>query len=316
MKTKIAQLETELLDRKTQYEKDQILWDQKSKFIEQQRDNYKKELNETNKRTETMLENIKKKNDSEIEKLTTANQNNLANVEQRYQKQIKDIQEQNEKVVSELFNGNKEKENELKQLRLLLNNNKNKKVESNVDTNKINDLMKENNLLKEQKEQIKKDNEKKISELNSNFDKERERDKNKIIEIEKNLKEAEGKRSVLLLELEKEKAKWNIEKDNLTSKYSDLNEKISTLERKNENLLRENEKLKNERNLLKKKNINSSFMYGSSLMGTTSGQGSGRVFNSNYQSQMMSALGEAFNSEKKLGGNSSNTSMKNINEKK
>ena len=51
-------------------------------------------------------------------------------------------------------------------------------------------------------------------------------------------------------------------------------------------------------------------------MGTTSGQGSGRVFNSNYQSQMMSALGEAFNSEKKLGGNSSNTSMKNINEKK
>ena len=31
----IAQLENELLDKKTLNEKDQILWDQKSKFIEQ-----------------------------------------------------------------------------------------------------------------------------------------------------------------------------------------------------------------------------------------------------------------------------------------
>ena len=62
------------------------------------------------------------------------------------------------------------------------------------------------------------------------------------------MREAEGKRGALLLELEKEKAKWNIEKDNFLNKSQELNDKIKELEKKNESLLRENERLK----LLKK----------------------------------------------------------------
>ena len=68
--------------------------------------------------------------------------------------------------------------------------------------------------------------------------------------MEKNLREAEGKKDSLLLE--KEKDKWNIEKDNLVSKYSELNDKLTKLEKKNESLLRKNEKLRNEKNMLRR----------------------------------------------------------------
>ena len=61
LKTKIAELETLLMDKTSQYEKDQILWEGKIKFVEQQRDNLKKEQNDSNKRFENMIETIQKK---------------------------------------------------------------------------------------------------------------------------------------------------------------------------------------------------------------------------------------------------------------
>jgi hypothetical protein len=56
--------------------------------------------------------------------------------------------------------------------------------------------------------------------------------KKKIADTEKNLRKAEDKKGTLLLELEKEKAKWNIEKDNLIIKNQELNERIFMLEKK------------------------------------------------------------------------------------
>ena len=65
LKNRIYELETALLEKTSQYEKDQILWEGKIKFIEQQRDTLKKEQNESNKRFETMLDTIQKKSVSE-----------------------------------------------------------------------------------------------------------------------------------------------------------------------------------------------------------------------------------------------------------
>ena len=57
---------------------------------------------------------------------------------------------------------------------------------------------------------------------------------------------------------ETEKAKWNIEKDNLITKYQDIKDKMDKLEKKNELLTRENEKLKNEKNILRKNKMSES----------------------------------------------------------
>ena len=49
MKSKISKLESDLLEKTAQYEKDQILWESKIKFIQQERDNLKKENSESQK---------------------------------------------------------------------------------------------------------------------------------------------------------------------------------------------------------------------------------------------------------------------------
>ena len=123
-------------------------------------------------------------------------------------------------------------------------------------TRKLEEMNQEKEKYRKIEDTLKEEKEKQISELNSNFEKERNSLKKKIADTEKNLREAEGKKGALLLELEKEKAKWNIEKDNLITKNQELNERISTIEKKNENLLRENEKLRNEKNMLRSRGYN------------------------------------------------------------
>ena len=108
---------------------------------------------------------------------------------------------------------------------------------------------------------LKQEKEAQIKELTEKYTKEKEDLKKKITDIEKNLREAEGKRGVLLLELEKEKAKWDIEKDNLQTACKEYNDRIISLEKKNENLLRDNEKLKNEKNILKNRGYNKAADY-------------------------------------------------------
>ena len=103
------------------------------------------------------------------------------------------------------------------------------------------------------------------------------------------MRDAEGKKGSLLLELEKEKAKWNIEKDNLVTKYSELNDKLTRVEKKNEGLLRENEKLRNEKNMLRRAGATTTGKYslmlrdGNTLGSTILGNlGIGGKSNSNF----------------------------------
>eukprot|EP01015_Nassula_variabilis_P033514 TRINITY_DN806_c0_g4_i1.p1 TRINITY_DN806_c0_g4~~TRINITY_DN806_c0_g4_i1.p1 ORF type:complete len:200 (+),score=30.22 TRINITY_DN806_c0_g4_i1:64-663(+) len=76
-------------------------------------------------------------------------------------------------------------------------------------------------------------------------------------EYELKYKESESKRGQLIFEHEKEKARWNLEKDHLINAKNELQDMINKLERKKEALLRENEKLKNENRTQRRANISS-----------------------------------------------------------
>ena len=94
---------------------------------------------------------------------------------------------------------------------------------------------------------------------------------------------------MLLLELEKEKAKWDIEKDNLQTKCQEYNDRIISLEKKNENLLRDNEKLKNEKNILKNRGYNKAADY---KLGSHFGSIGAKKYDyaTSYNNAMFSAL--------------------------
>ncbi len=54
------------------------------------------------------------------------------------------------------------------------------------------------------------------------------------------------KRSSLIFEQEKERAKWNMEKDHITGKMNDHVDQLEKSERKKEFLMKDNERLKND----------------------------------------------------------------------
>ena len=117
------------------------------------------------------------------------------------------------------------------------------------------------------------------------------------------MREAEGKRGALLLELEKEKAKWNIEKDNLITKNQELNDRITTIEKKNENLLRENERLKNEKNMLRNRGYNKNNVSHISNAGT-------RKYDYSYKNAMYKVLDNYSDDKSENSDLSSKTSSK------
>ena len=145
MKSKISKLESDLLEKTAQYEKDQILWESKIKFIQQERDNLKKENSESQKRFESMLDTIQKKSNAEKNSIENNMKLSINNLEQKYQKQVKDIQDSHRRIYTELINNNKELEKEIKALRAENENTKNKKT----NNSELNKKLEEINLEKE-----------------------------------------------------------------------------------------------------------------------------------------------------------------------
>ena len=309
MRQRISQLEIALQEKTSQYEKDQILWESKIKFIEQQRDTLKKENTESNKRFETMLDTIQKKSSAEKDNIENNAKLTLTNMEQKYQKQVKDIQDGHNRLYTELLGHSKELEKELKALRIENENTKNKKQNNSELAKRLEEMNQEKEKYRKFEDSLKEEQDKKLAEINANFEKEKNNYKKKIAEIEKSLREAEGKRGALLLESEKEKAKWDIEKDNLYNKVSELNDRITTLEKKNEGLLRENERLKNEKNMLRNRgyNKNNDSRFTSHIGG---GLRSKLGDSSIYKTSMMKALGDNSDDKSETSEKSSKFSTK------
>lgn len=277
LKKRITSLELDLQDKTSTYEKELILWDGKLKFVEQQRDNYKKELTDTQKRFELLLENIQKKGNLEKEKLENQQQTFVSQLEQKYQNQIKEMQETHQKLYTELLNSSKDLDREVKALNLQLEVAKSKADDPAVSNKKFEEIIEEKEKLKKEIEDIKKDRDSKIIELQTSTDKEKDLIKLKITESENRLREVEGKRGALLLEYEKDKAKWSLEKDHYSSKTSELQEIVEKLEKKIENLLRENEKLKSDKNNTKRSTSRNTLAAGMSSSILTSAGNIGNI---------------------------------------
>mmetsp|Transcript_959 Transcript_959/g.866 ORF Transcript_959/g.866 Transcript_959/m.866 type:complete len:200 (+) Transcript_959:2934-3533(+) len=111
---------------------------------------------------------------------------------------------------------------------------------------KITEMSENEKRLQAEVEALKNERDAKVLEYQRLFDQERDQLKGKIQDAEQKYREAESRRNGLVFEHEKEKAKWNLERDHLANQKNELTEMITKLEKKKETLLRENEKLKNE----------------------------------------------------------------------
>ena len=262
-------LEITVSEKQSLYEKDKLLWEGRFKFLESQKDQSKKEQSENSKKFETLLENLQKKSSQEKEKIETNYQSQLSNMEQKFQNQIKELNENYTKINTELITSNKELEREIKSLNIEMDL-RGKNLNSNDYDKKVTEMLNIQDKMKKEIDVLRREKEEKINEIITQYDKEKDILKNKNYEIENKQRELESKRGQLLLESEKEKAKYSLERDHYESKVKDLQESLEKQDKKIETLLRDNEKLKNEKNAIKRPGSQSTIGRGVNLTQNTS----------------------------------------------
>lgn len=94
---------------------------------------------------------------------------------------------------------------------------------------RVQDLIENEKKLYAELDEVKNERERRVQDYQRQLDKEKENYKIKLSEYEQKAKESENRRAALMFEFEKERAKWQLERDNLTSQKSEMTEAIERL---------------------------------------------------------------------------------------
>ncbi len=228
--------------------------------LENQLDENKKLISEVQIKFDNILNNHISKANSEKEKIKEEYELKLRQMEQRYEVLIQEMQEDYEKTMFDMRKENEDLEEELNSLSKQTQANM-KASDPKIINEKITEMLSIQNNLRKELDMVKYDREKKTAELSSKYEREKELQNLKILDLELAVKEYEhlgfnknnglstnnsNRGSALFgnIEHEKEKIKWNNERDSFKKNVGDLNSKIERMENKIESLLRENESLR------------------------------------------------------------------------
>jgi len=305
VKRRIKDIQISYIENETNFEKEKSLIENKFKLVEKQKEDYKKELIETQMKVEKIIEAFQKKSNYEKEQLDFVFKEKLNEVEQKYQQYIKELQDNHNTIYSDMVIQNRELEQELKNLSSQAEL-RNKIITDPQSINKkINELIEIQDKLKKELDETKIEKEKKLSEIQFIADREKEMLKLKIADVEQLLNNVEQKKSLISLEYEKEKARWGLEKDHLSYSMMELQETLDRLQKKGENLLRENEKIKADKekekeSLNKKINslINSNNLYkefSTSSLTPTKDLSKSKVYAGRQRNEINSSMAERIN---------------------
>jgi len=246
-KGQYIQLEQEHSEVVSNYERDKALWKGKFHFLEQQKEQAKNDLIDAQKKFELTLQHLQKHRTADKEENESSQNALLTSIEKRYQGQIQELNDTHQHSIQEYEERMRKLEKDLKSAndKMLIDSYGKMGSQSYIER-KITELTENEKRLQADLEAVKSDRDSKILEYQRLLDTEREVLKQKITEAEQKAKEADSKRGSLVFEYEKERARWNLERDHLANQKNELQELVSKLDKKREGLLRDNEKLKNE----------------------------------------------------------------------
>lgn len=230
--------------------------------LENQIEDNKKFMAEVQKKFDNILNNQTAKANAEKEKIQIELNTKLLDQKSHYEELLREMEDEFNRKIIEISKENEELENELNIL--------SKQTQANLKASdpdkiskRISELLSQQNKLQKDLDNSKSEKEKALNDLNSAFSKERDSFSLKILELELALKEYEQlgysktrEGSYLnnnnpnstkfssnnnninsgSMEFEKEKIKWNSEKENLKKNINGLNQKVEHLIRENDNL--------------------------------------------------------------------------------
>jgi len=259
IKNRLKKIEADYTELSANYERDQHLWSAKFEFLEEQKNQARADLTECQKKFELQLESFSKRGNSERDKFGSFQNTVITAMEQKYRGQIKEIQESLTNKIDEMVQIKRQLEAENKIL-----NHKLQEM-AKLNSNDINELQKrillsnENeNKLKKQIADLHEEKEKQAKEHIAVINQERQMNKDKIIELENKLREYESKRNNLAVDIVKEKAVNDKDKENLQKEVEKLNERLQIVERMNLKLISESKEVIKENEKLKRGNTTSS----------------------------------------------------------
>ena len=216
LKQEYQEIEKQHSEITSAYERDRALWEGKFQFLEQQKEQAKSDLQEATRKFEMTLEQLQRRGSQEKDKIENSQNALLTSIESKYRIQIKEQNESQQRQYSELNEKIKylEKENRQLQNRLQLEQ-RDKMSDHGSMEKKVADLIENEARLHKEIDELKGERDRKIMEHQRSLEKEREVFKSKMSDIEVKCKELENKRSTMIFDLEKERAKWGLERDHL-----------------------------------------------------------------------------------------------------
>lgn len=253
------ELEIGLAETHARLDKDKAVFESKIAFLEQQNRKLKSDLTDSQNSFDSMFQKFHQFRVSDKEETENSHTSYVISLEQRYNAQIQDLKEQQKTMVDSLKDKIKAYEKEIKRLEQINYEHLNNKHGSGVyQEKKISEMLENEKQLQDELVRIKSIAEKTSVQLQKEFDKEREVFKKRLLDQELKMKRLETEKNLMIFEQEKQKTKWNIEKDHLISSKTEFLENLDRLKKQKEQLIRENEKLKTDLRMVKKATIGNS----------------------------------------------------------
>ena len=99
LKQQVQDLERELSDLQSHYDRDKALWEGKCQFLESQKETYKRDLNESQKKFEITLEQLQKRGSLDKDKMESNQMSMMRVIEGKFKTQIREMTETHQTIV-------------------------------------------------------------------------------------------------------------------------------------------------------------------------------------------------------------------------
>ncbi|OMJ78006.1 hypothetical protein SteCoe_22289 [Stentor coeruleus] len=248
LKEMINTLQNELNDKAALMDKEKVLWENKIMFLLGQKESLKTDLLDAQRKFEFALLQLQKREQTGKEKHEGLMSSLIASIESRYNGQIKDLQESNASAIEQLNLKLKLSEQETKSFKEELEIARRGKnlITVNIE-NRCKQLKEIEAKLISEIENLRLLKDKKTKFIEDNAGYEIDQMKIKLLKMEEKVKEAEMQKNQMYLELQKERSKWQMERDHLLNVKNEALEIVERLENRKVILTRENEKLKTDK---------------------------------------------------------------------
>ncbi len=257
LQEKLQKLELEYNKLVATYDREKSAWDDKFKYLIEQIEQIKNELKELKIKYDLNMDELQKKILAERERLEKIYKDSLNNGENIHNEQLKQAQDTWNKKYEDVNaqNINLDSENAILMKKI-------ESYENNGFTNEIDEKLKiafENeNKYKIQLDNLKKEKDDKINQLNEKLNSERENYKKKIENLKLKLADYEERRNDKNADFLKAKAVHDKNSENNIILIQQLNEKLERLQKENERLLNEQKEAQRENENIRKSSRNSS----------------------------------------------------------